>query len=310
MYTITATHEEYQSTTTTITVLNQPPLQPEDSGGFVYGTVIDANGRAIQDAYVSVQLSPGVILKKFTTAQGYYLLIPAGMYAMEVGKRGYTPASLTDVMVNENASTKLDFVLEENLEEQPESPPGQQKDLVEAVIETGVFANKVSGELNIASLTHQYNITLYQEQLSIKNVSITPTNISFVVNATDFQGTIIALRLFSEKNLSDITVYYDNETIEQISFTDIFSLVDGNTTPVYTWIKITKENQTIAYVLVYVPHFSEHVITLSTIEEVVHVVDQITMVFSYIVVCILAGIVFFSPVFIRFIRHVYFQKKK
>jgi hypothetical protein len=264
----------------------------------------------IRHASVGIKLSAVTTLKTFTDERGYILLLPAGNYMIEVGKPGYTTTSLTDIIINENASSKLNFVLEGTPGYNPESPSNQQKDLVEAVIETGVFANKVTGELNIAPAKNQYNITLYDAELNIKNVSINNTKISFTVNATDIPGTIIALRLISQKNLSSINVEYDSQTIEQISFTDIFNLVEGNSAPVYTWLKITKENQTTVYCLVFIPNFSEHDITITMIEEVVKEVGGFAVVFSYIIVCFIAGIVFFSPVFMRFIRRVYFQHKK
>ena len=309
MYIITATHEDFESTTNIITVLYQPP-QPQDGGGFVYGTVTDTSGRFLTDAYVSIQLSQFVTLKKFTSNQGYFFLIPAGMYMMEVGKRGYKPTSLTNVAINKSSSTKLDFVLETNPGENPRSPANLQKDLVEAVIETGVFADKVSGELNFALGTKQYNITLYQEQINIKNIQINTTKISFIVNATNLHGTIIALRIYSNTTLSNIRIEYDNQTINQIGFTDMFTLVEGNMTPLYTWIKIARENKTIAYCLIYIPKFSEHGITVYMMKELIESAGGLIVVLSYIVVCAIAGIVFFSPVFIRFIRRVYFQKKK
>jgi len=308
IYSLTATHEDYESASQTITVLDERPSIPE--GGFVYGTVTDTSGRTIENAYISIQLAPGVTLKKFTGEYGYYVLIPAGLYMIEVGKRGYKSMSIANITIDRNMSTKLDFVLESTSEENPQSTSNQQRDLLEAMIENGIFANKVTGELNLAPESQEYNVTLYEEQLMIKNISMNASKVSFVVNGTGLAGTILVLRFFSTHNLSNITVEYDNMTLDQISFTDLFSLSNGNQTPTYTWMKITKENYMIVYCLVYVPHFSDHGITVHLIEEIITTASTLVTVIFYLLVCFIAGVVFFSPFVLHFIRRVYFFKKK
>lgn len=306
-YTIIATCTGYESAAGTIIIINL--RQPTNTVSFISGNVTDPSGRVIKNAYVSIQLSPELTLRTFTGDRGYFLLLPAGTYMIEAGKRGYLTTGLRDVVLNANESNTMDFVLEETSHNLT-SPSDKQADLTEAMIETGISAGKITGELNIAPAENQYNIIVYDAALQILNVTINTTKISFSVNASDFPATIVTLRLFDQHNLSDIKVVYDNETIEPISFSDIFTLIDSNTTPKYTWIKVTQGNQTIAYCFIYIPRFSEHSIMIYTIEKVAQVVSILATTLLYICTCAIMTFVVISPLLANIVRHRIVIKKR
>lgn len=306
-YTITATCTGYESASGTIMVINQ--RQQTNTVSFISGSVTDSSGNTIKSAFVNIQLSPVLTLRTFTDERGYFLLLPAGTYMIEAGKRGYLPTGFQDVILNANESNTMNFVLEET-STNITSPTNQQADLTEAVIETGVFAGKITGELNVAPAENHYNIILYDAALQILNVSVNTTKISFSVNASDFPATILTLRLFDQRNLSDIKVVYDNETIEPISFIDIFTLVDNNTKPKYTWIRVTQGNQTIAYCFIYIPRFSEHSITIYPIEKVVQIVSILATTLLYIGTCVIITFVVISPLLANIVRHRIVIKKR
>ena len=152
----------------------------------------------------------------------------------------------------------------------------------------------MGGEINIELPDEEYNITLYKEMLNIKVISIEEGNFSFKIRADNgTSGTIIALRFFNQDTFSDISVKYDGELIEKADFVDIFNLLGNESKAKYTRI-LTEDNT--MYCLIYIPHFSEHIITISSIiEEVVEVLGGPIAVLLYISILLVGTSAFVYP---------------
>lgn len=298
-YFIIASHDDYESAIITITVLNQ---EEQDDKGWIYGRVSDTSGENIEGASVSVIISDYTTFKIFTDEEGYLIRVPTGTYIVEASKSGYEPSTKNDIVVNKNEATEVNFLLEEIVDYEPQFSVDGNNDIIEAAIDAGVSAEKIGGEIDFELADEGYSIVLYKEELNVEIVSINESGISFKIEAEGLPGTIIALRLFGLDDFSDIIVEYDGESVERIGFTDIFNLFDNDSKAKYTGVLTEGENGSIMYCLIYAPHFSEHEITIYTLEEVVEAVGGITAVILYVAISTIVVFVFLTPMIVNIIR--------
>jgi hypothetical protein len=296
-YTIIARHDDYESATISITVLNQ---EEQENKGWIYGIVSDTSGNNIKDASVNIQLSEYTSIRHFTNEEGYRIQVPTGAYTVQASKQGYTASTKSEVVVNKNEATEVLFILEELVDYEPQSSSDDESDIIEAVINAGIAAQKISGELNVEPADQTYNITLYTEDLNVEIISIDTDRISFEISAEELPGTIIALRLLDQKDFTDINVEFDGTAIERVGFTEIFSMGDGDEEK-YTRILAEGKNGTVMYCLVYIPHFSAHQITIS-LEEIVEALGGVTAILLYIAISVIVTAVFIIPMLVNIVR--------
>lgn len=293
-YAVMARHDGYRPMTVSLLIVNQEEEQPET--GWIYGTLSDSSGKPLQGVLISVRIPGTTPLTTVTDDDGYYyILVPVGTYTVDVSKQGYTPRSESGVTVQNNKTVDVNFILEKTAPSKP--PQTENKDLMEAVIAMGISNEKVGGVIDCQLANQWYNITVHKKNLTVELLSINQSEISLKLAGEKLPGTIIVLRLFSQSDITDVTVTYDEAAIEQVNLSDIFSLGGNETEAKYTRILTEDETGKIIYCLVYVPHFSEHEITISTIKEVVEKIGGIIAVVAYVAIGIVVAAVFLYPVF-------------
>jgi protocatechuate 3,4-dioxygenase beta subunit len=292
---LSAQHTGYQSIATTIMVIDVEELEEEK--GWIYGWVANTSGAYLEDARVCLFLSEEQTTMRcaFTDDQGRYTFqVSPGTYTVEASKYGYETATQTDVEVLQNHAVETNIFLQRIMVENPVPPANENRDLIEAVIDAGIANEKISGELDVTLAAEQYNLTLYNEALSAAVAIMNQSEVTIQVSATDLPGTILAVRLYGQENLSDIAVTMDGESIPQVGFSEIFEMDD--TTAVYARVIDTTGEDTITYCLVYLPHFSDHEISIKTILHQIEVFGGILAIITFIVVAGIAGFILLVPI--------------
>jgi hypothetical protein len=293
VFTLTASHEGYITATKTITVLNQPEQLGDH--GWVFGVVYNTTGEPVEGATVCILLSSdetGATRQcTLTNDQGRYNSKPTltGTYTVEITKDSYTSVS-KQVTILKNLAQSVDFTLEKS-----ESPnPTTTQNPMDYVIEYGIQNNIIGAQITIPKQEPQ-QIAIYNTNLEILGTSIEKGTFQFTITGTEgTQGTVIALRLNDPKtvlkttveDLKNLEVTFDGQHIEMAStIGSIFSSEDSQP----RWIGVFTEQG--VDILVYVPHFSEHTIIISTVVEAL---GGIAAVMVYVALCVIAGLIFLS----------------
>ncbi len=294
-YPLIASKVGYQSATMLITVLNYEEALPK---GYIYGWISNISGQSIEGANVCALLADGgtTLTCASTNSQGrYMLLVPIGNYTVEVSKQGYITSIKYSILVKENNATGVSFELKTIEQEISVS----KKDIIDYAIQYGIKEGIVGGEITIPE--NQPGVTtVYDERLSL-NLT-TPTGegeFQFTVAGPHgSKGTVIALRIDNPadvlnttvNDLRDIVVEYDNVRIEMANNSgDIFGSLTNATHPTWAGLLTGK-----LYILIRIPEFSEHTITITTI--ITKTVDQTLIILSYIAFCIAITVAVVIPI--------------
>ena len=151
--------------------------------------------------------------------------------------------------------------------------------------------------------------------VTINIESLTKEQLSFIVNNSEgVGGKIITIR-FGPGTLQDmknISVLYDNQSISWVSFDAIFTPTSALMNATWTSVlAIDAEGAEILYLLIWVPHFSEHTISIISFTQLVEAFDIITIAIFYSAISIIVVVFFFSPLLGSIAhRRLYLRKKK
>ena len=174
-------------------------------------------------------------------------------------------------------------------------------------IERSIRTGNVGAELIIQdeeNAEFEHDILIYNG-IEIDLISINRENISIIVNGDENgPGKTIAittgLDLFS--SINDLVVKYDGELIQMAD--DIEDVLNPNNDGIHAEYLVTKGTEGIE-ILLSIPHFSEHEITISgfqpegAVEDLVETVGGFTVFVTYISICIIAGLLFVGAIFVR-----------
>jgi len=116
-------------------------------------------------------------------------------------------------------------------------------------------------------------------------------------------GTIIVLRLIGDNNVNDVAITYDNDTLDQVNLSEILAQNGSDTGAKYARILTESENGKIVYCLIYIPHFSGHEITITTLREAVLIIGGIIAITAYVIICVVVATGFLYPVFSGTLLH-------
>ncbi len=302
-FTLLVTHESFLSAQKTITVFNQ---REQTDKGWIYGQVYQSNGNGIKTAHVCVVLSSVGSTSScvFTDSDGRYdLLVPVGEYQMVVTKQGYESQQRSSVQVVKNEAVEQNFLLVSSSDiPSGNSQIGENRDLIEAAINTGISADLVGGQIDIAATDKSYDITLYKDELIVDVIFVNESEVRFTVDAEDISDTIIALRLTNPEDTETIEVLFDDEQIEQIDFVDIFQLGDSSSSAHYAKLAIEDEQGRVLYCLVFVPEFSVHEITIRSLSELIEGLSGVSAVLIYTATGLSVFCVLLAPLVVNIFR--------
>jgi len=278
---ITASKEGYHSETASILVVN---LVLE---GWIYGMVTNSFGEPIDDVEICALLSNEEEYDcTFTLVDGTYnLSVDPGTYTVEASKEGYSTSIVDNVVVLENGSTEVYFILENENEE-----------IINEAIKNGNIGAKISFQEDRGQLwTEQivYTDITISSKMDEKNKEIT-----LIVMSENVTGKTIMFSLPKTLFKMDwIVIKYDGIQINKANnLSDVLNSSDDG--PDSEFYVIESENNAFL-MFVSIPFFSEHTITIASIVEAV---GGITMVIMYIAIIAIVGILYVVPI-------IYFQKK-
>ena len=258
-YSITAEKTTYESGTTTITVLNQG--QPQQTTGWIYGIITNADTHvALQSVEIDVALSDSIYKTTFTdTAGRYVLLLPVGTYIVHAQKQGYISETSTATSVIKNTALDQNFMLEKNQTPSPGQSNDEQR-IVEYTIQQQATLGTIGGRITLNQ--HEKTISYYTDNIRLE-LNTTPTLVTVTIGGENrTTGTILIFSIGTGTltDLNNITVTYDGQTITETTDVAEFFTINQNTSS--HWLRFL--TTTGLYLFVQVPHFSNHIITIST----------------------------------------------
>ncbi len=279
--------------------------------GWVQGNVfenITTELVPVANATVSVILSNvnNVITSKCTFTNesgGYTIPVPAGVYTMVAGKTGYAETIAHNVTIWVNQTTIVNFsliqgtssilnvyVLNENRDE----------------INNAIKSKEVGGEISIlkteGQTQYEKHVLIY-DSVTISPKDVTTAQISLLVNGDEkTAGKTIVINLDSNviDPSKDLDLKYDGEPLQMAD--DLMDVLNPNNDGLHAEYLLTKGANGIQ-ILLSIPHFSEHEITISPLEKIVKPLFDILAVVVYIVVIGILACVSVVPV-IRLLRKI------
>jgi len=274
-FTISVQHNDYEPVTTTITVLYQ------EIHGSLNGIVYKGDGSSLAKATVCVILSSAentitsTCTLTNTTGSYNFKHIPVGTYTVKAKKKGYTTNTYQVTITEDDLQQTLNFVLIESTVSKPENI---NKQLLDAAIDDAIEDATLGGQIFFAT---QQEINIYRSELNITIGEATKQEKSITVVAPEgTQPAILAIHI-QNTEISTIEVSCDGEPVQRGTL-DVILNPEGNKT-LYAIIS-TGEND--VHILLVVPHFSEHTITISSL------VGGIEVLIFYIAFCIVAALAF------------------
>jgi hypothetical protein len=300
-YRITADKTGYLSDSTWITVLNQ---EEELHIGWVHGIVmetIDNTTTILQDAMVCLTLS---IQNKEITSKctftdetgGYTITAPTGMYALKAGKEGYITSTITEVTIQGNETTWTNFTLEQGTGSEPGIIPifiEEYREEINQAIETG----DVGAEVVVQPETEESMVFSYND-VTVDPFEITDESISLLVNGDETgAGKTIVVTIEGFALDQEVVVAYDGIPLTLAD--GIQDVLDPNNDgSIAEYIAVQDPDGTRA-IMVSVPHFSEHEITIYTLGEVVEAINFVTALVVYFAIIVVTAI--FATVHMKFV---------
>jgi hypothetical protein len=169
-------------------------------------------------------------------------------------------------------------------------------------VDRSIMTGKIGGEISIQrenGSKYQPEITIYKG-VEIKSVEIVQGKISLTVSGDENGGgKTIAITVNPSlfENAKDIIVKYDSETISMAdNITDVLNPNDDGSHPEY----LITFGANATEILISIPHFSEHEITVYSVAgAVVETLGGVNVVLTYIAICVIAAVLFVGTIYIR-----------
>jgi hypothetical protein len=230
-------------------------------------------------------------------------LVPQGTYTISASKNGYETSIKTGVVVNHMNATEVNFVL--TLRSTPNGQISYPIDYaIRYAVREGIVAGQIDVQQNENELGSLFSATItYDISVAITVQSATTKTLSFIVNGSqNSSGNIIAVR-FGPGTLEDkknITVLYDNIPISWVDFDTLFDVHMHENMSNATWtsvLAIDHQGKEILYCLIYIPHYSEHTITIQTITQAIVGLGLGIAVLLFSSVFLVLGVLYFIPYF-------------
>ncbi len=273
-YLITASKADYLPNAIWIAVLNKDIVLEE---GWIYGIVSDSSGSALEGVSVCIMIFGGTTSKCTSTDRqgGYNILVQAGTHTVIASLYGYEVSIKSDITVNDKTAIGVNFILEEIEDFEHETSSDVNEQLMQAAIGSAIEDNEMGAEISLLDSTQE--IKIYRDDLNIEILKASEEEISINVAGEEDTPSIFAIHIpkSSILDITNINVTYDNLSIEMGSLNSIFNLHAEE--PSYG-VLITKNEagEQVLNVIVSVPGFSEHTITISSFASIPAKVMQYT----------------------------------
>jgi hypothetical protein len=260
--------------------------------GWIYGWVTENKEDSevpIEDAIVCVTITKETDSTTnkcvYTDEDGEYTVtIPIGTYTISASKDGYVTATVPNTLVQGDLGTLVNFSLEKSVGAPPET-------FFEYALDEETEKGTIIGTVDIT--TDQTEVSLYKE-ITIEVLSKSQNELKVKVSG-EGEGGRIVIQLTGQVE----SVKYDGIEIPRSD--NIESFFEYNLNPEYIIISTDCDtsNDGTQYIIVNVPTFSEHEITITSISEIIDVLGGTTALIYYIIISIIATIIFAGSIQIR-----------
>lgn len=262
----------------------------KESNGWIYGNVSENNQNhtPIENAEICVyeSVSSGNVLVKrcrYSDEVGYYnISCSNGLYAVKVTKKGYVTKIFENINIASSVGKKLDIFLNKT-----ETKASQS--ITDYTISEEIKKGTIGG---IVDIREEKQVRLYQDiNVNISSYDITSeTGINLLISGEKEVGTRVIIYLGAIDEKENIQVFYDGVLIK--STDDIQAFFEENSEESKYILTSSNEEQ---IAIVYIPHFSEHQITI----KISDALTQINAVLYYAGFFILVAVMFLGIGFVR-----------
>jgi len=284
-YPVSAQHTGYTSATTNIIVLHH-----EQQQGYIYGVVRDASTNTpLQTASVTIVFSAQENQIIFTDTNGRYnVLVPIGTYTVIASKQGYLTETKQNIQIQENSAIEQNFALEKTT---PTSSgtTDQQASIMEYTIQQKAAQGDIGAQIILQP--QDKTIAYYRQGLIITLLPLLNQTFSFTINASlNTTGTILVCRIGPGvlSDLDNISLTYDNKSLNETTDIASFFSIQENTTA--SWFRILTTQG--LYILVRIPHFSTHTITITSLQHIIETFGGIPAILTYILIAVVVIVLF------------------
>lgn len=203
----------------------------------------------------------------FTDENGeYFLSVPEGSYNVKTDLDGYNSSSIEKVNVSSEEEMELDIAISQGQKDDLRFFPlniTKYKDMIESKVESNAVGSEFSVQI-INESVYKKTIVLYDDIL-IDPINVTAENVTFQVNGEEYVSskTIVLYLENGLFNMSrNLTIRYDGFTLNPADdLDDVLNPDDDGSNPEYLFINSTNNG---SIVLVSIPHFSQHKISIFT----------------------------------------------
>ncbi len=276
--------------------------------GWLYGYIYtqkDDSAVALNDTQIYVILSEeeGSVTKKcsFSDENGdYKMFLPVGDYTVKISKKGYELKTLQNIQISKNEGTLLHSVL--NKSSTDEYLMVTNIDQYRKEIKSGIINQRIGGEITIKQYEDmsdfQKSIYIYNG-ISISDLKIEEDSVSLSVDGDEnISGRTLVINLEEDffESGENLSIFYDGKRIDLADdISDILNPNDDGSNPEYLVTYGSNGTQ----VLVSIPHFSVHSISISSVgsqfapQDVVDEIQENKEIVSVVAVLIIILAVFF-----------------
>ncbi len=261
-------------------------------------------------ALVSSEIQIPIWRYTLTDNNGYFNFdsLKTGTYEIYISKSGYKSES-KKITVDEDVI--LDFSLQKNISDYDleiitNYPINESLLSIREIggrdnlksINTAIKNGEVGGEIFIEK-SLDGKIFLQNEDITIKSLGIDDNKLSILVSGEDSTtGKTIVINTESGyfKNTDNIIINYDGELIKIADdINDILNPSDDSSRAEYLILQGADGVQ----ILVSIPHFSDHQITIYSVSEIVETLGGTTAIMIYIIVCLVTTTIFVGTIHLR-----------
>ena len=299
-YVLTALKEGYIQDNALLVVQNI-----QEDKGWMFGIVTNDEGIILTNAQVCIlRQSTNTPSCLFTNEQGMYLTeVEPGTYTVYAHKQGYQQTTETSVTIQIGEAREINHILYPK--DASGSPEEDDPEVIEYLIEQKAAEGSIAAKIIVMQPSSE-TIIHYNQDIIVTAIS-TEESIAVTVSADDgTQGTFFVVSIDETmwENLDNVQVVYDDDVLEDTSDIGVFFSKDTTDDP--TWIAV--QTKTGAYILLWVPHFSEHTIIL---QNVVQTLLNPLAIALYIIIAVVTGTVFVGTSATRMKRlRRYYNKKE
>ena len=296
-YEIVASKDGFRPAGKLLTVLNTV----DEPYGWVSGTVyIKNNDEIIPGEGLSVQIRTSDyswMLKSATTSD-------TGEYSLSYTPGTYLLCAYDFDHDHERQRVSIEILADQGIEVNftiditNQTEPQTQLKEIRILLDEAIKIGDVGGEIHIQHEGNQqfsHEVILYGS-INIVPQEVTKGKITFLVSGYEKStGKTIAMIIDEDMfdSFGNLVVTYDGEPISMAD--NISDILDPNDDGINAEYLITM-GQEVNEILISVPHFSEHTITISSISEVVEAIGGVTALFLYITIIGILGILYFIPI--------------